>query len=104
MQSAARSDAGPEPSGRVQSVSEFTRAVKVLLETGVRPGWVRGEVTNLRAQASGHVYFTLKDAGAQLSAVMFRGDAARQNVKLREGVQVVAYGEVSVYEARGQYQ
>src|ERR1041385_5941557 len=104
MQSAARSDAGPEPSGRVQSVSEFTRAVKVLLERGVRPGWVRGEVSNLRAQASGHVYFSLKDAGAQLSAVLFRGDALRQTVQLRDGLQVVVYGEISVYEARGQYQ
>ena len=85
-------------------MSAFTRRVKTVLESGVRPGWVRGEVTNLRAQASGHVYFALKDAGAQLSAVMFRGDAARQTVKLREGVQVVVYGEVSVYEARGQYQ
>ena len=93
-------DAGPE----VESVSAFTRRVKTVLESGIRPGWVRGEVTNLRAQASGHVYFALKDAGAQLSAVMFRGDAARQTVKLREGVQVVVYGEVSVYEARGQYQ
>jgi exodeoxyribonuclease VII large subunit len=88
----------------VESVSAFTRRVKTLLESGIRPGWVRGEVTNLRAQASGHVYFGLKDAGAQLSAVMFRGDAARQTVKLREGTQVVVYGEVSVYEARGQYQ
>ena len=90
--------------GSVQSVSEFTRAVKVLLEGGLRPGWVRGEVSNLRAQASGHVYFSLKDAGAQLSAVLFRGDALRQTVKLRDGLQVVVYGEVSVYEARGQYQ
>jgi exodeoxyribonuclease VII large subunit len=65
---------------------------------------VRGEVSNLRAQASGHVYFSLKDAGAQLSAVLFRGDAARQTVKLRDGQQIVVYGEVSVYEARGQYQ
>ena len=47
-------------------------------------GWARGEVSNLRAQASGHVYFTLKDAGAQLSAVLFRGDAMKQTVKLRE--------------------
>jgi exodeoxyribonuclease VII large subunit len=85
-------------------VSEFTRRVKALLEGGLRPGWVRGEVSNLRAQASGHVYFSLKDAGAQLSAVLFRGDAARQTVKLRDGAQVVVYGEVSVYEARGQYQ
>ena len=89
---------------RVESVSEFTRRVKALLEGGIRPGWVRGEVSNLRAQASGHTYFSLKDAGAQLSAVLFRGDAARQTVKLRDGAQVVVYGEVSVYEARGQYQ
>ena len=89
---------------RAESVSEFTRRVKALLEEGIRPGWVRGEVSNLRAQASGHVYFSLKDAGAQLSAVLFRGDAARQTVKLRDGLQVVVYGEVSVYEARGQYQ
>ncbi len=89
---------------RVESVSEFTRRVKTLLESGLRPGWVRGEVSNLRAQSSGHVYFSLKDAGAQLSAVLFRGDASRQTVKLRDGLQVVVYGEVSVYEARGQYQ
>jgi exodeoxyribonuclease VII large subunit len=89
---------------RAESVSEFTRRVKVLLEGGIRPGWVRGEVSNLRAQASGHFYFSLKDAGAQLSAVLFRGDALRQSVKLRDGAQVVVFGEVSVYEARGQYQ
>lgn len=92
-------------SDQIESVTEFTRRVKTLLEGGMRPGWVRGEVSNLRAQqASGHVYFSLKDAGAQLGAVLFRGDAMRQSVKLRDGLQVVAYGEVSVYEARGQYQ
>ena len=90
--------------GRVQTVTEFTRRVKELLKGGLPPGWVRGEVSNLRAQASGHVYFSLKDAGAQLACVLFRGDAARQSVKLRDGLQVVAYGEVDVYEARGQYQ
>lgn len=89
---------------RAESVTEFTRRVKQVLETGIRPSWIRGEVSNLRAQASGHVYFSLKDAGAQLSAVLFRGDAARQTVRLRDGLQVVVYGEVSVYEARGQYQ
>lgn len=93
-----------EAGDRVESVTDFTRRVKTLLETGLRPGWVRGEVSNLRAQASGHVYFSLKDAGAQVSAVMFRGDAARQTAKLRDGLQVVVYGEVSVYEQRGQYQ
>ena len=95
---------GEADSERVQSVTEFTRSVKELLETNLRAGWVRGEVSNLRPQSSGHVYFSLKDAGAQVSAVMFRGDAARQTVKLRDGLQVVVYGAVSVYEARGQYQ
>lgn len=97
-------DLGPEGGARAESVTVFTRRVKALLEGGLRPGWVRGEVSNLRIQASGHVYFSLKDAGAQVRAVMFRGDAVRQTVKLREGGQVVVYGEVSVYEARGEYQ
>ncbi|MFZ9682033.1 MAG: exodeoxyribonuclease VII large subunit [Cephaloticoccus sp.] len=96
------------PSGEagdsVESVGAFTRRVKTLLETTIRPGWVRGEVSNLRQQASGHVYFSLKDSEAQVSAVMFRGDAARQTLKLRDGLQVLVYGEISVYEPRGQYQ
>lgn len=97
-------DLGPEGGTRAESVSEFTRRVRTLLERGIRPGWVRGEVSNLRIQSSGHAYFSLKDAGAQLRAVLFRGDAARQATRLREGAQVVVYGEVSVYEARGEYQ
>ena len=93
-----------EASDRVESVTDFTRRVKRLLEGGIPPGWVKGEVSNLRVQASGHVYFSLKDAGAQLSAVMFRGDAARQSVRLRDGQQIVAFGGLSLYEPRGQYQ
>lgn len=90
--------------GRVETVSEFTRRIKTVLEAGISPGWVKGEVSNLRLQSSGHVYFSLKDAGAQLSAVLFRGDAARQTVKLRDGMQILVYGEISLYEPRGQYQ
>jgi exodeoxyribonuclease VII large subunit len=86
------------------SVTEFTRRVKAVLEGALGACWVRGEVSNLRVQPSGHVYFSLKDAGAQLSAVMFRMQAARQAVKLRDGMQVVAFGDVGVYEPRGQYQ
>jgi len=93
-----------EDSGRVQSVTDFTRRVRELLKAGLPAGWVAGEVSNFRAQASGHCYFSLKDAGAQLSCVLFRGDAARQTVTLRDGAQVLVYGEVDVYEARGQYQ
>jgi exodeoxyribonuclease VII large subunit len=97
-------DISPDDSGRVQTVTELTRRVKELLKGGLPPCWVRGEVSNLRVQASGHVYFSLKDAGAQLASVLFRGDATRQNVQLRDGLQVLAYGEVDVYESRGQYQ
>ncbi|MFT3869172.1 MAG: exodeoxyribonuclease VII large subunit [Nibricoccus sp.] len=89
---------------RALSVSEFTRCVKEVLEGALPPCWVRGEVSNLRQQASGHVYFSIKDSGAQLSAVMFRGDAMRQGIILRDDLQVLVYGNVSVYEARGQYQ
>src|SRR5271165_7479492 len=92
------------PGARPLTVTEFTRRVKALLEGAMGPCWVRGEVSNLRVQPSGHAYFSLKDAGAQLSAVMFRAQAARQAVKLRDGLQVVAYGSVGVYEPRGQYQ
>ena len=89
---------------KAESVTDFTRRVKALLEGNIRPCWVRGEVSNVRLQSSGHVYFSLKDAGAQLSAVLFRGDAARQTFALRDGLQVVALGEISVYEPHGKYQ
>ncbi|HEU5080125.1 MAG TPA: exodeoxyribonuclease VII large subunit [Opitutaceae bacterium] len=96
--------AATEDTPAALSVTQFTRRVKELLETGIRPCWIRGEISNLRQQSSGHLYFSLKDAGAQLSAVLFRGDAIRQSVKLRDGLQVLVYGEISVYEARGNYQ
>jgi len=103
MKRAGEALAGPA-SDRVESVGEFTRRVKTLLEEGLAPAWVRGEVSNLRVQASGHVYFSLKDASAQLACVLFRGDAARQAVALRDGLAVLVFGQVGVYEARGQYQ
>src|ERR1044071_6794164 len=62
------------PPQKVLSVSELTSQVRALLERQVGSVWVTGEVTNLRAQSSGHVYFTLKDAGAQLSCVLFRSE------------------------------
>ncbi len=98
-----RDPAGPA-ADTILSVSEFTRRVKTLLERGLAPGWVRGEISNLRAQSSGHIYFSLKDAGAQVAAVLFRTDALRQTAPLRDGLQVIAFGEIGVYEARGQYQ
>jgi exodeoxyribonuclease VII large subunit len=86
------------------SVSELTSAVKDRLESGFSGVWVHGEISNLRLQPSGHAYFTLKDDGAQLSVVMFRGDLSRSKFQPKDGMQVVMYGSVTVYEARGQYQ
>ncbi|MFA6545684.1 MAG: exodeoxyribonuclease VII large subunit [Limisphaerales bacterium] len=89
---------------KVLSVSELTGNIKRLLEKQVGQVAVSGEITNLRAQASGHVYFTLKDAGAQLACVLFRNTSVPHRSLLADGQKVLLTGEVTVYEARGQYQ
>jgi exodeoxyribonuclease VII large subunit len=94
----------PAETRKVLSVWELTSDIKRLLEKHVGSVWVGGEVTNLRAQSSGHIYFTLKDAAAQLSCVLFRGAATAQRELLADGQKVLLQGEVTVYEARGQYQ
>lgn len=89
------------------SVSEFTRRVRRLLEgdPSLQDAWVQGELSNVSRPASGHVYFTLKDAGAALRCVMWRSDAARLgSLSLRDGLSVAAHGKVTVYEPQGQYQ
>ncbi len=87
----------------ILSVSQLTRQIRSLLEGTIGEVWVEGEISNLRVQTSGHQYFTLKDAGAQISCVMFRGVAMRAG-RLADGAQVQIHGELSVYEPRGQYQ
>lgn len=89
---------------RVFSVTEITGTVRRLLEQQVGSVWITGEVSNLRAQSSGHLYFSLKDAGAQISCVCFRDDARGSRQLLADGRKVVLQGDVTVYEARGQYQ
>ncbi len=89
---------------KVFSVWELTSDIKRLLEKSVGTVWVSGEITNLRAQSSGHVYFTLKDAAAQLSCVLFRNTTPAQRHLLADGQKVLLHGDVTVYEARGQYQ
>jgi exodeoxyribonuclease VII large subunit len=89
---------------QVLTVTELTRRVKELVETNFPVVWVEGEISNLSVAPSGHVYFTLKDAGAQLSAVIWRTAAGKLTFKLADGLQVVASGNLSVYERRGQYQ
>ena len=101
----ASAQPGSSPQARkVLSVSELTTEIKRLLEKQVGLVWVSGEITNLRAQSSGHMYFTLKDAGAQLNCVLFRGEAVRNRSVLQDGQKVLLQGDVTVYEARGQYQ
>ena len=89
---------------RVLSVSELTRLVRGHLEEAFPEVWVRGEISNLRRPNSGHLYFTLKDESAQLATVMFRELARRLKFQLEDGQGVRAYGRISVYEPRGQYQ
>src|SRR6266436_2432495 len=89
---------------KVLSVSELTWQIRRLLEQQVGRIWVTGEITNFRAQSSGHIYFTLKDAEAQLSCVLFRGEMQVDRSLLEDGRKVVLQGEVTVYESRGQYQ
>ena len=94
----------PEETRKVLSVSELTQQVKRLLEKSVGLVWVSGEITNLRAQGSGHIYFSLKDAAAQLSCVLFRGTEVAARSLLEDGQKVLVQGDLTVYEARGQYQ
>lgn len=94
----------PEQTRRVLSVAGLTAQIKCLLEKQVGLVWVGGEITNLRTQSSGHIYFTLKDASAQLSCVLFRGEAVPHRGMLADGRRVLLQGDVTVYEARGQYQ
>jgi exodeoxyribonuclease VII large subunit len=89
---------------RVFSVTEVTATVRRLLEERVGTVWVTGEVSNRRVQSSGHIYFSLKDANAQLACVCFRDDARATRDLLQDGRKVVLKGNVTVYEARGQYQ
>ncbi|MFL3659332.1 MAG: exodeoxyribonuclease VII large subunit [Opitutales bacterium] len=86
------------------TVSSFTREIKRLLEGSIEAGWIKGEVSNFRRQASGHLYFSLKDESAQIPVVIFRGNAAGLDFELDNGVEILVYGEISVYEPHGRYQ
>jgi len=88
----------------VWTVSEVNRAVRGLLEASLPPLWVSGEVANWKRAGSGHCYFTLKDESAQLRCVMWRGEAARLPTDPSEGMRVRAQGQLTLYEARGDYQ
>src|SRR5262249_23378743 len=84
----------------VLTVSQLTQKVKQLIETDFNEGksvWVAGEVSNLAKPPSGHLYLTLKDAESQLRSVIYRGVALRMRFDLRDGLEVLARGRLSVY-------
>jgi exodeoxyribonuclease VII large subunit len=86
------------------TVSQLNRQVKTLLERGVGRLWVEGEISNIARPASGHLYFRLKDESAQISAAFFRSRQRGPTLAFKNGDHVLAFGQVSLYEARGDYQ
>ena len=97
----------PTPAGfsrPVLTVSEFTTMIRASLESDFPEIWLEGEISNLRAPGSGHLYCTLKDGSSQIRAVIFRSAAMRLRFGLEDGLQVVVHGRLSVYEPRGEYQ
>ncbi len=91
---------------REWTVSSLTRYIRDRLESDIslQDLWVQGEISNLSRPLSGHIYFTLKDAGASLRSVMWKTGAIRLDVGLHDGMAVVVHGKVGVYEVGGQYQ
>jgi exodeoxyribonuclease VII large subunit len=86
------------------TVSELTTQIRGILEPSFAQVWVQGEISNCRPAASGHVYFSLKDSGATISAAVFGWGARRRSFDLRDGLQVLCRGKVSIYAPRGSYQ
>ncbi len=93
-----------DPVSAAISVSQLNRRVKTLIEHGLARLWVEGEISNLSRPASGHIYFSLKDDSAQVSAAWFRQRQRGPAVGFKDGDKVLAFGRVSIYEARGNYQ
>jgi len=93
----------PEPP-KHWTVSELTHQIRGILEPSFRQVWVQGELSNFRPAASGHVYFSLKDEGASISAALFGWGGKRRPFELKDGMQVLCRGKISVYPPRGSYQ
>ncbi|HLG55965.1 MAG TPA: exodeoxyribonuclease VII large subunit [Vicinamibacterales bacterium] len=99
-----RHQPAPAPERRVHTVSELTSRIRTLVEQEFFEIWVEGELSNCRVWNTGHMYFTLKDAHAQIKGVMFRSSLLRLRFKPQDGLRVVARGRVSVYDPKGEYQ
>lgn len=86
------------------SVGELNAKIRDLLENELQTVWVEGEISNARVWNTGHLYFTLKDSGSQIKAVMFRSAVRYLKFRPEDGLKVVARGKVSVYDPKGEYQ
>ena len=104
MDSGVVTQVGKTEGDNVLTVSQLTDQIKDLLEGKLPSMWIEGEISNLKPAPSGHLYFTLKDERAQISTVMFRGTATMLRFAPQNGMKVLAYGQVTVYPPRGQYQ
>src|SRR5256712_4605782 len=93
-----------QQTSKIFTVTELTRSIRSTLETKFGAVWVQGEISNYKLHPSGHQYFTLKDQRAQIACVIFRNTMAPLRQPLVDGTEVQVYGQVSVFEARGQYQ
>jgi len=89
---------------KVCTVSEITRQIQRLVEDGLGPVWVVGEIAEIRKHRSGHLYLTLKDAQAQLRAVIWRSASWRLKFEPQTGLEVIAHGKLNVYAPQGGYQ
>lgn len=98
---------GPDSSPErrtIHTVSELSAKIKLLLEERFPFVWIQGEISNVRIPGSGHCYFTLKDEKAQIAAVMFRSQGRQLRLVPEDGMRIVGFGRVSVFEPRGSYQ
>jgi len=89
---------------KIYTVSDINRQARLLIEAKFSGVWVEGEISNLKHHSSGHIYLSLKDSASQINAAFFSRSNQGLKFQLKDGLKVVAFGRLSLYEARGQYQ
>ena len=92
------------PKQKIYTVTEVTREIRALMDSKFSVVWIEGEVSNFKLHSSGHMYFTLKDENAQISAVFFARENQFLKFELKDGLRIICIGRISVYDQRGQYQ
>src|SRR3989338_540901 len=94
----------PEQAVEIYSVSDLNSVVRQLLDENFPLVWVSGEISNLSIPRSGHIYFSLKDEGAQVRCAMFKGQNRHLDFTPEDGMQVLVHAKISLYEPRGDFQ